>query len=87
MREASALSVSSDALLKRINRRLACEGETVRKSRAHYYQGQAIYDHNTGQYYRVDIIRNFILAIHIDLEELAQDLCLLRDWEGLSKEQ
>lgn len=79
-------SVSAGALLKRINRRLVKEDERVCRSRPRYYQGYVSYDDNTGEYYRIDVSRNFIIDKRLDLEELATELGVLGDGERLRKD-
>jgi hypothetical protein len=60
-------TITSDALVKRINRKLAHAEQRLRKARGHY-------EPSLGDYYVVDIPRNFIIEKHIDPEELGRRL-------------
>jgi len=68
-------SVSTRALVQRINRKLAGQDEMLRTCRmgSNYYQ--------LGRYYVVDLRRNFIVGKHIELEEFGRELEVLKPWE------
>ena len=71
-------TVSVSALIRRINRKLATQGEKVcvaaPDSRLHQ---------NVGRYYVVDD-RNTVKETHIDLVSKAKDLNSIAEWEQLA---
>lgn len=72
-------TVSTRALISRINRRLARDGEHLRKSRPNTSES-----HNFGTYYIVNPRINRLVASNVDLEEVGRDLGVLRPdeiWE------
>ena len=66
-------AITDQALIKRINRKLAGIDEQLRKARS--------YDHNLGWFYTVNTYRNWIVDTHVDLEELGRELGVLRPGE------
>lgn len=64
------MQVTESAVLKRVNRALASQGEKVRKQR--------------GDYNVIDVSLNAIVHEGIDLEALAKDLGVLKSWETLA---
>ena len=68
--------VSRRALIQRINRRLP-EDEILKTSRGHMLRN------NVGDYYILDVNRNFIVTGHVDLEELGRKLEALFPYEHL----
>jgi hypothetical protein len=80
------VAVSPRALLQRINRALAGDEEMVRKSRPRIIEGQTYYDHNVGEYYRIDFNRNFLVEPHVDLESLGKKLGVMHEWEALKED-
>lgn len=72
--------ISEAALEKRISRKLAHEGETLRKCR---YNSRWFND--LGSYYVVNSYFNSITATHVDLETWGRDLEVLRENEALVK--
>ena len=75
----SKVPVSARALLQRINRKLAPDEERVMKSRGQ----QALLD--LGEYYIVNINRNFVTGKDVDLEKLGREVGALTEWEELKK--
>jgi hypothetical protein len=69
--------VSERALVARLNRRLARDGEVVRKNRSRQ-------DWELGEYYLLDIAHNSIPAKNIDIEVLGRELGCLRAREKLA---
>jgi hypothetical protein len=70
----SKREVTESAVLARINRRLAYDGERVRRCRTdrrHYYE--------LGDFYKVDIGLNNIIENHVDLRALAMKLGVIQD--------
>jgi hypothetical protein len=85
-------AVSLRALLQRVNRKLANEEELIRRTRPIYdVMGgdtehlRPIYDHNLGQFYRIDTRRNFVVETHVDLEAIARKLGAIAPWEQLEE--
>jgi len=64
------MPISENALIARINRRLAHEEQRLRKSRK--------WSLDTGNYYIVDIRFNTIVAAYDDLVEVARDVGVMR---------
>jgi hypothetical protein len=77
---AKIVSISEDAVLQRINRRLKPDLRGVKKTR-----GARAY-HDLGDYYLIDYDRNWIVDHHLDLEDLARELGCLADDEQLAEE-
>ena len=71
MRKAERLRVSDRTIIQRINRKLASENQKLKK-RGH---GQRRGD--LGDYYIVDSRNNSIMATHVDLMGLGQELEVL----------
>ena len=65
-------TVTRPALLKRINRTLNHSGERLAITRGDRWRGEL------GDYYVIDFNRNTIVAQHVDPEELARELGVLR---------
>lgn len=62
------VTVTQDAIIKRINRKLAHEGErlvTLRGERG---------VHDLGRHYIVDTHQNGIVATHVDIVDLAREM-------------
>jgi hypothetical protein len=69
--------VSKRAVLARVNRRLRMNGELLKRSRGRYAA-------DIGDYYVLDVGRNFIVRKHVDLESLAREIDALADYEQLT---
>ena len=67
--------VTTDALIKRINRKLAPQNEKLRT-----YRGERFFS-DLGRYYVVDVNRNSIEAAHVDVEEMARQMGVMAKWE------
>ena len=74
------VSVGRKALLARINRKLKPDLRTVRTLRGNRSRREV------GDYYEVDLNRNAIVAMHVDLEDYARELGVLTEWERLEEE-
>lgn len=72
------LPVSQQALVKRINRKLKQDGQQLKKARGERWKS------TTGDYFIVDINRNFIVKTHIDLVEYGREIGALKAYEGLN---
>jgi hypothetical protein len=70
--------VTERALIKRINRRLARDGEKVRKN------SNPRHLMDLGWYYVVDVWNNWFVASHVNLEQLGREVGALAEWEALS---
>jgi len=65
------MKISESALIKRINRKLAADGERLHTTRGERWRGER------GDHFIIDERRNFIVAKHVDVRELARELgCL-----------
>lgn len=69
------LPVSRRALVARVNRKLAIEGQVLRCSKGYSCRLEL------GDYFLVDLHSNLITAQHVDLVELAKDQGTLRSFE------
>lgn len=74
------MPVSPRALLARINRKLVHDGECMKTCRS-----DSRWWHDLGDYYVVDLSRNFLTHKHYDLEEWGRDLGCLKPYEGLAQ--
>jgi len=74
--KSAMVPITERALLQRINRRLRAGNEVLKRTRDN---GRAAAE--LGEFYALDISRNIITAVHVDLEEWGRDLGALRPWE------
>ncbi len=77
------IPVSKPALIKRINRRLAKEGRLgyqLKKDRGYRWRS------SLGEYYVLDINRNFIVRTHVNLEAYGNEIGALEPYEELVEE-
>lgn len=72
------LVVSERAVIQRINRKLRPDLQMLRKARG----VRAVYD--VGQFCVVDLRRNLVLHTHVDVEDLAHELEVLKPWEEVA---
>jgi hypothetical protein len=77
--EATKVPVEQRALLQRINRKLAHEGEVVKKAR----QGRRFRE--LGEFYVIDVRRNCVTAKDVDLEAWGHKHGVLAPFEVLIK--
>lgn len=76
---AKSSKVSQQALVARLNRRLAKQGEALRRCR------ENTRDHVTlGDFYVIDVARNSVVSKHVDLQKLAKRLGALKAGEILA---
>jgi hypothetical protein len=68
--------VSLQATIQRINRKLRKDGKTLKKNRSSF-------DGNLGDYFVVDLTRNFVVDRDVDVEELARDNGVLKPYERI----
>ena len=73
-------TITTKALIQRINRKLKKEYQALRKSRGYREQ------QNLGEYYILDQYRNTIINSHVDIESLGREIKVLGDWEVMSKD-
>ena len=74
------MNITENALVKRINRKLAHEGQALQKSRG----ANAV--HSFGEWSVWDVAHNTTLAYtHVDLEQLGRELNVLREDEHLAE--
>ena len=74
--------VTESALLRRINRKLATSNQAVRKWRTAGSQNGESWDR--GDYYRIDYQRNAMLALNVNLEQLARSIGVLESYEEVA---
>jgi hypothetical protein len=72
--------ITEKALVSRINRKLAHDGEYLRKNRSLRWQT------DLGDWYVVND-RNCLVAAHVDVVKLGQELGVLREFEVVSEEE
>ena len=73
--------VTQRALIQRINRALAKEGQILKTTRGVKWR------QSLGDYYVVDLNRNFIISTHNDVEELGRELKALAPYESMEGEE
>jgi hypothetical protein len=73
----SKAPVSLRALVQRINRKLVHENEQLKATRGDRWR------HEQGDYYIVDHSRRWIVAKHVDVEELGRELGVLAEFEAI----
>lgn len=78
---AIGLSITESALIRRINRKFAHDGETLHKTRP----GRGYGGHELG-YYHITDCNNCLTSAHQDLEALGRELGVLKATEHLQEE-
>jgi hypothetical protein len=73
------IPVTERALIQRINRVLRRDGRILKVTRAE----QAVRE--VGQYYVLGLDRNAVRTLHVDIQELARELGVLRSFERLEE--
>lgn len=68
--------ITEKALYQRINRKLRADGEVLKRARGRV-------ETTLGDYYVVDVERNFVTQHHVDLAELGRELGVMAEWESL----
>ena len=76
-----SIPVTERALLGRINRKLAHDGQKLYRTRL----GTRA-EHEFGNYYIVDTFTSAVHAHHCDLADVGRELGVLKDWEALVDE-
>lgn len=75
----SKVSVTSRALIQRINRAIAAKDEILKKSRG------AIAEQDLGAYFVIDASRNIVLWKEVDLEQFGREVGALKEYEELCR--
>lgn len=76
---AKSSRVTRVALIARVNRRLAKQGEALRQC------SENRRDHNTlGDMYVIDVARNAVVTKHVDLQRFAKKIGVLKTGEVLA---
>ncbi|MBY0279979.1 hypothetical protein K2Z84_31980 [Candidatus Binatia bacterium] len=75
-------TVTKDALIKRVNRRLAPECLMLRVAR-----GDGMVLREYGRHYVVDLCRNQVERADVDVEEYARELGVMKDWEQMREDE
>lgn len=73
-------TVTTNALIKRINRKLAPEGERLRTYRGRHWNS------DLGWHYIIDVNRNGLVQGHVDVEKLAREMGVMREHEQIAQE-
>jgi hypothetical protein len=73
--------VTETALIKRLNRRLLGDGEVLKKSRVN-----SPFIHPLGEYYTVDLSANAVSVTHVDVEDMARDMGVLKPYEEIAEQ-
>lgn len=68
--------ITEKALYQRINRKLRADGEVLKRARGRV-------ETTLGEFYVLDIQRNFVAQHHVDLAELGRELGVMAEWESL----
>jgi hypothetical protein len=68
--------ITEKALYQRINRKLRERGEVLKRARGHV-------ETTLGEYYVVNVERNFVAQHHVSLDEFGRELGVLAGWESL----
>jgi hypothetical protein len=71
-------SVSTAAVIARINRRLKPDYEMLRRSRPRWRS-------TVGDYYVVDLYHNMILQTHVDVEAFGREVGALKGFEEVAQ--
>jgi hypothetical protein len=72
------LHVSQSAVVQRVNRKLKREMKALRKARGAYRAGFP------GDFYVVNFKHGGIVQTHVDVEDLARKLGVLKPWEEVA---
>src|SRR5690242_16328880 len=80
-KERSAMLVSHSAVIKRINRKLVRDGEMLKLTRGERARNEV------GERHILDLARNIVVAVHVDLEALGRELGCLEADEQLEQWQ
>lgn len=70
--------VTERALLQRLNRKLAADGQAVRSAR-----GEAA--KHMGRFFTLDWRQTAVTGTNVDIEELGRELEVLQPWERLTR--
>jgi hypothetical protein len=73
----ATVPVTERALIQRINRALRQDDQILRQARGEHARREL------GNFYIVDVGRNFLAAQHVDLEALARELGVLKAYEHI----
>ena len=75
MGKGQKVPVTKRALVQRINRKLAASGEAIKAARGGRQRREL------GDFYRLNVNRNTLVAKDVDPEALARELGVLHPWE------
>lgn len=70
-------TITEGAAIKRINRKLAHKREVLRTARGRW-------ETNRSRHYVVDVNRNVVTALYVDVEELGRELGVIRNGERVA---
>jgi hypothetical protein len=77
---AKTTNVSRQAIMARLNRHLAHQGQALRQCA----EGRRFHD-SLGAVYVIDTARNLVITTHIDLEDFARSLGVLKRGERVDE--
>ena len=77
---AKRVKISVRAAIQRINRKLKPKGRVLKTARTE----QAEDDY--GRYYVIDLRRNGVVDMHVNLDDIGSELYVLADWEEVANE-
>jgi hypothetical protein len=78
--KAESVPVSLRALVQRVNRALKKKGRLLKAARGERARTEV------GDYYLIDVERNFLTDKHVNVEVLGRELGVLQPWEVLAGE-
>jgi hypothetical protein len=81
MTHEAGIPVTERALIQRINRVLRRDGRILKATRGEHSLREV------GQYYILGFDRNAVRTLHVDIQELARELGVLRSFERLEEKR
>lgn len=72
--------------MQRINRKLKQNNQQIRRARGGWDGPRWVEDSNLGRHYVIDVDRNWLVAVRVDLEAMGREIGVLEKWEQLSEE-
>jgi hypothetical protein len=76
----AGVPVTMRALLQRINRKVAAQGEQLKKTRSSRWRNEL------GDFFTISTGRNVITARHVNPEKYGRELGVLEPWESVVEE-
>jgi hypothetical protein len=79
MKKTEGVPVTMRALIQRINRKIAMDGEVLKTARGQAARAEL------GDYYIINVHHNFVSAKDVDLEARGRELGVLRPYECIAE--